>query len=109
MSPLHKASKLRPLFVSGSRTTLHVSSPWPFFNGSEITSVQESEHDGGDHCGTTLEARSTANHCGGTARLSDWRAWAVELGSFEINGFVVPVPVRTPCQFWRGVVRVERS
>ena len=57
--------------------------------------------------GATLEARSTANHCGGTPLLSDWRAWAVELD--EIDGLLVLVPVvrvsTRPCQLWRGVVR----
>ena len=60
---------------------------------------------GGDHCETTLEAKSTANHCGGTALLSDWRAWAVELGLGEINGLMVLVPGTRPCQLERGVVR----
>ena len=85
--------------------------PVPGVNGGGIASVQESEHgdDGGDHCETTLEAKSTANHCGGTALLSDWRAWAVELGLDEIDRLIVLVPVvrvsTRPCQLWRGVVR----
>ena len=72
--------------------------------------MQESEHgdDGGDHCETTLEAKSTANHCGGTVLLSDWRAWAVELGLGEINGLMVLVPGTRPCQLERGVVRRPR-
>ena len=81
--------------------------PVPGVNGGGIASVQESEHgdDGGDHCETTLEAKSTANHCGGTALLSDSRAaWAVELGLDEIHGLMVLVPVvPRPCQLERGV------
>ena len=61
--------------------------------------------------GATLEARSTANHCGGTLLLSDWRAaWEVELGLDEINGSMVLVPARTrPCQLERGEVSGWRS
>ena len=50
--------------------------------------------------GTT---KSTANHCGGTALLSDWRTWAVELGLGEINGLMVLVPSTRPCHSWREV------
>ena len=57
--------------------------------------------------GDGAEAKSTGNHCGGTALISDWRAWAVELD--EIDGLMVLVPVvpvsTRPCQLWRGVVR----
>jgi len=70
---------------------------------------------GGVEAGTTLEAKSTGNHCGGTARLSDWRAWAIELGLDEIHGLMVLVPVvparMRPCQLKRRgqEPRVERS
>ena len=50
------------------------------------------------HCveGATLEAKSTANHCGGTPLLSGWRvAWAAELGLDEINRSMVLAPART--------------
>ena len=43
--------------------------------------------------GDGAEAKHTGNHCGGTALISDWRAWAVELGLDEINGLMVLVPV----------------
>ena len=65
--------------------------------------------------GDGMEAKSTGNHCGGTARLSDWRAWAVELGLDEIHGLMVLVPVvparMRPCQVKRRgqEPRVERS
>ena len=68
--------------------------------------------DGGSHCGSTLEAKSTGNHCGGTAPLSDGRAWAVEkceLGLDEI-GLTGLVPVSLPARMrpchksGRGVV-----
>ena len=60
--------------------------------------------------GDGAEAKSTGNHCGGTALISDWRAWAVELGLDEMNGFMVLVPVvpasTGPCQLcgetWSG-------
>ena len=59
--------------------------------------------------GDGAEAKSTGNHCGGTALISDWRAWAVELGLDEMNGVMVLVPVvptsTRPCQLWKGVVR----
>ena len=66
---------------------------------------------GGGEAGTTLEAKSTGNHCGGTPLLSDWRAaWAAELGLDEINGSMVLVPARTrPCQLERGEVSGWRS
>ena len=57
--------------------------------------MQESEH------GAEGTTKSTANHCGGTALLSDWRAWAVELGLGEINGLMVLVPGTRPCQLER--------
>ena len=104
-SPLHVLAKGK---LPDSHAPLHVrpSAPYrpvPGVNGGGIASVQESEHgdDGGDHCEITLEARSTANHCGGTALLSDWRAWAVELGLGEINGLMVLVPGTRPCQLER--------
>ena len=57
--------------------------------------------------GDGAEAKTTGSHCGGTAPISRWRAWAVELGLDEINGLVVLVPVLPasprPCQLWRGV------
>ena len=74
--------------------------------------------DGGNHCGSTLEAKRIGNHCGGTALLSDGRAWAAvekcELGLDEI-GLMVLVPVlmarMRPCQWKRRGQerRVERS
>ena len=70
---------------------------------------------GDDGGGDGLEAKSTGNHCGGTARLSDWRAWAIELGLDEIHGLMVLVPVvparMRPCQLKRRgqEPRVERS
>ena len=38
---------------------------------------------------TTLAAESTGSHCGGTALLSDRRAWAVELVADVILGLMV--------------------
>ena len=59
--------------------------------------------------GDGAEAKSTGNHCGGMALISDWQASAVELGLDEINGLIVLVPVvptsTRPCPLWRGVVR----
>ena len=60
--------------------------------------------------GDGAEAKSAGNHCGGTALISDWRAWAVvELGLDEFKKLMVLVPVvpvsTRPCQLWRGVVR----
>ena len=60
--------------------------------------------------GDGAEAKSNGNHCGGTALVSDWRAWAVELGLDETNGLMVLVPVvpasTGPCQLcgetWSG-------
>eukprot|EP00964_Phaeocystis_antarctica_P045888 scaffold26459_cov55-Phaeocystis_antarctica.AAC.3 len=43
--------------------------------------------DGGNHCGSTLEAKKIGNHCGGTALLSDERAWAaVEKCELGLDG-----------------------
>ena len=70
---------------------------------------------GDDGGGGGLEAKSTGSHCGGTARLSDWRAWAAELGLDEIHGLMVLVPVvparMRPCQVKRRgqEPRVARS
>ena len=73
--------------------------------------------DGGNHCGSTLEAKRIGNHCGGTALLLDGRAWAVEkceLGLDEIGlmvlAAVLPARMR-PCRRKRRSQerRVERS
>ena len=56
--------------------------------------------EGGEGGGGVLwcAAESTDNHCGGTALLSDRRAWAVELGTGEILGLMVVAPSRArPC------------
>ena len=55
----------------------------------------------------TLAAESTGSHCGGTALLSDRRAWAVERGADEILGIMMVLltvaPARTrPCVSWKA-------
>ena len=59
---------------------------------------------GGNRCGSMLEAKSTGNHCGRTALLSNLRAWAVTLGLDEVHESMVLVPAapaRTrPCAKW---------
>ena len=73
---------------------------------------------GGNHCGSTLEAKRIGNHCGGTTLLSPGRAWAAvekcELGLDEIGlmvlAAVLPARMR-PCRRKRRGQerRVERS
>ena len=73
--------------------------------------------DGADGFGSPLEAKSTGNQCGGTALLSNRRAWAVTLGRDEVRESMVLVPAapaRTrPCARWKrresGAHRVIRS
>jgi len=57
------------------------------------------------HIMRTLAAESTGSHCGGTALLSDRRAWALELGADEILVMMALLPAapgRTrPCAGWK--------
>ena len=73
--------------------------------GEGLVGGVDGMEDGAGGFGSSLEAKSTGNHCGGTALLSNLRAWAVTLGLDEVHESMVLVPAapaRTrPCARWK--------
>ena len=60
--------------------------------GEGLVGGGDGMEDGAGGFGSSLEAKSTGNHCGGTALLSNLRAWAVTLGLDEVHESMVLVP-----------------
>ena len=119
LEPLHepknRSAYAQPLVAKqpAAQATLASSRDWyrlppeksvaRFPNGHLTPSSQCDGGGGGE--GVTLVAESTGSHCGGTALLSDRRAWALELGADEILVMMALLPAapgRTrPCAGWK--------